>query len=197
VIPSAVPATTVPVKDHATRSRPRIGWVGTKGNLCYLAELSPVLHKLTQEIDFELVVLSNGSFACERVNVVNKPWRLNDQEQEIDRFDVGVMPLAVTSWTRSKCGYKALQYMAAGVPAVCSDVGANALMIHNGTNGYKPTTVQAFYAPLKRLLADARHRQCLGIAARQTVLDSYSLEAVARKLTTAFKSRFQRLPADA
>ena len=38
-------------------------------------------------------------------------------------MDVGLMPLPENSWTRGKCAYKAIQYMASGVPVIAADVG--------------------------------------------------------------------------
>ena len=44
-------------------------------------------------------------------------------------FNVGLMPLPDTEWARGKCGFKALQYMALGVPPVVSNVGVNAEIV--------------------------------------------------------------------
>ena len=36
------------------------------------------------------------------------------------------MPLPDNEWTRGKCAYKAIQYMAAGIPVVADDIGVSA-----------------------------------------------------------------------
>ena len=45
------------------------------------------------------------------------------------------MPLPDNAWTRSKCAYKALQYMAAGIPVVADDVGISAAVIGHEQGG--------------------------------------------------------------
>jgi glycosyltransferase involved in cell wall biosynthesis len=41
-------------------------------------------------------------------------------------------PLADSEWARGKRSYKALQYMAAGIPVVADDVGVSAKVIGHG-----------------------------------------------------------------
>ena len=53
--------------------------------------------------------------------------------------DCGVMPIPDTPFTRGKCGYKLLQYGAAGFPAVGSPVGVNAGLIDE-LDGLQPPT---------------------------------------------------------
>jgi glycosyltransferase involved in cell wall biosynthesis len=40
-------------------------------------------------------------------------------------MDVGMMSLPDEIWSRGKCSFKMLQYMACGVPVVVSSVGAS------------------------------------------------------------------------
>ena len=59
------------------------------------------------------------------VEVIEQPWSLEQEVPLIQQFDVGVMPLPDTPWTRGKCAYKLIQCMACAIPVVAYRVGAN------------------------------------------------------------------------
>ncbi|MGZ9928063.1 glycosyltransferase, partial [Escherichia coli] len=62
---------------------------------------------------------------------------------------MGLMPLPETEWALGKCGFKAIQYMALGIPAVVSGIGANKVIVPNGQAGYLCTTQDDWYTALK------------------------------------------------
>ena len=187
VIPSAVPAKGVPVKNYDTPPAEKVvlGWVGTKGNLHHLSMLAGPLVRLAAERKMALHVVSNAPYELSTVDIVNIPWRLEAQESEIAHFDIGLMPLPDNQWTRGKCAYKALQCMAAAVPVVCSDVGANREIVGDG--GIVAGGVRELYEALKRLVDDPALRRTMGMAGRQRVEDGYSIEAVGRRLASVIR----------
>ena len=76
------------------------------------------------------------------------------------------MPLPDNAWTRSRCAYKALQYMAAGIPVVADDVGISAAVIGHEQGGLIAEDTSAWTIHLRRLAGDARLREKLGEAGR-------------------------------
>ena len=54
------------------------------------------------------------------------------------RGDVGIAPTPTDRWTLGKCGFKIVQYMAAGLPVIASPVGANAELVVPGGTGLLP-----------------------------------------------------------
>ncbi|MGB3588356.1 MAG: glycosyltransferase, partial [Tunicatimonas sp.] len=80
-------------------------------------------------------------------------------------------------WARGKCGFKALQYLALGIPAVVSPVGVNQTIVQNGVHGYHATTENEWYTALEKLLTDVQLREKMGLAGRKQVVDHYSVAA--------------------
>jgi glycosyltransferase involved in cell wall biosynthesis len=84
------------------------------------------------------------------------------------------MPLPDDRWSRGKCGLKALQYMALGIPTICSPVGVNAEIIRHGANGLLATTDDEWVDCLRTLIESHTLRARLGAAGRATVEARYS-----------------------
>jgi hypothetical protein len=188
IVPSAVCA-------DVPRARPsegpplRIGWVGRGSNLGALSEIGPALASIAKRREVELVVVSDRSLDLPGVPIRWRPWTLESEAAEVARFDVGVMPLPLDSpWSRGKCAYKLLQYMAAGVPAVGSAVGMNPELIRDGRNGLLARTLDDWEGALLALLDDPGLRRRLGDAGRETVLEGYTVEAVGDQLAAFLRA---------
>src|SRR5207302_990897 len=80
----------------------------------------------------KLKVVSDKALQLDGVQVENNPWRLATEQANLASFDIGIMPLWDSVWTRGKCGYKILQYMGVGTAVVASDVGVNNEIISSG-----------------------------------------------------------------
>ncbi len=153
-----------------------IGWIGTRGNLRYLDELAPVFRSLAARgLQITLRVVSDATPGPSAIPIEYVPWRLDREAEDLAAFDIGVMPLDDTAWSRGKCGFKLLQYMAAGLPAVASPVGMNRSIIRHGENGYLAKTPDEWGTALSRLIEGPSLRAWLGQAARRTVETEYSL----------------------
>ncbi len=96
------------------------------------------------------------------------------------------MPLPDTEWARGKCGYKLLQYFAAGVPAVASPVGVNPGLI--GTErGRLASTTEEWQAELSGMIDDVDERRERGTAAREFVVREYSYQRWAPELAAMLR----------
>jgi glycosyltransferase involved in cell wall biosynthesis len=92
------------------------------------------------------------------------------------------MPLRDDEWSRGKCGMKALQYMALGIPPVVSPVGVNTTIVRDGVNGCYARTEEEWIDRLALLLEDESLRRSLGQEARRTIEESYSARAHAPRV---------------
>ena len=166
----------------------RIGWTGSRSTNPYLNELFPTIARLRGNV--RLKVLSNdtagldfaqlGEIAHEFV-----AWTPENEVSETASFDIGLMPLPDDPWTRGKCGCKALQYMALGIPAVCSPVGVNCDIVEHGRNGYLVARSEEWFAILSDLIEDARTRAMIGEAGRRSVEERFALQIQGERLVEA------------
>jgi glycosyltransferase involved in cell wall biosynthesis len=166
------------VRDQAASGRLVIGWTGTHSTLKYLDQVVPVLAKLEAEgLMFEFRVISNQPPSFQLQSLVYLPWRKDTEIADLLSFHVGLMPLEDDLWAKGKCAFKALQYMALGVPALVSPVGMNTEVVQHGYNGFVCATPAEWEASLRQLLANTSLRQHLGAAARATIEQRYSVVA--------------------
>jgi glycosyltransferase involved in cell wall biosynthesis len=99
------------------------------------------------------------------------PWSEKNEVADLTSFDIGVMPLADTPENRGKCGFKALQYMAMGIPPVVSPVGFNSELITAERDGFLPDTPESWEGCLERLLRDREKHGELAVNARKRAED--------------------------
>lgn len=178
---TVVNPTTIDTVGHHNRvktygsGRPVIGWTGTHSTMRYLERLLPVLRRLEEEFDFVLLVIADTrpDFALRGLRFI--PW---DKDAEIDdllRMDVGIMPLEDDPWAKGKCGFKALQYMALGIPAIVSPVGVNTEIVDHGINGWVCESEADWEKCLREILSQPGMLALRSEAARSTVVERYSV----------------------
>ena len=164
------------VRDQAAPGRLVIGWTGTHSTLKYLDQVVPVLAKLEAEgLVFEFRVISNQPPALPLRSLVFLPWRKETEIADLLGLHVGLMPLEDDPWAQGKCAFKALQYMALGMPARVSPVGMNTEVVQDETNGFVCATDEEWYKALRCLLASQPERARQGAAARRTIVERYSV----------------------
>jgi glycosyltransferase involved in cell wall biosynthesis len=196
VVPTTYDARNAGVKRHERKEATTIGWIGRAGTLVYLDELVPVLNRLDEIYPGRicLKVISNAPYNPPglSVPVENVKWSLEDEEEELLTFDIGVMPLRDDEWSRGKCAFKALQMMAHGLPVVVSPVGANSELIIDGVNGFLAGPDTEWVERISGLVEDPALRERLGGEGRATVLQSYSVEGAAKTISTIISTASER-----
>ena len=83
--------------------------------------------------------------------------------------DIGLAPLPDNRFTRGKCAYKILQYMAAGLPAIASPVGANQQYIEMSNAGLLVSDKEQWVEKITTLVKDAELRSQMSENAAQFV----------------------------
>ena len=162
---------------------PVLGWVGHSDNLPYLEALGEPLRELARRHPgLKLVVVADRPLEIPGVDVVFRKWRLEEEISCFDGIAVGLMPLEDTPWARAKCAFKAIQYMALGIPAVASPVGMNRELIRDGVNGFLPADPSGWVAAIDLLLRDAATTRAVGARGRDTVEREFSVDRVGRRV---------------
>lgn len=151
-----------------------VGWIGSPSTAPYLQLLVEPLYQLACERPVRLMVVGGPAPAITGVEVIEKPWSLEQEVPLILQFDVGVMPLPDTSWTRGKCAYKLIQCMACRIPVIASPVGANVDAVPPAC-GYLAAGSAQWLAAFRQLATDPTLREEMGVAARLWVEERYSL----------------------
>jgi glycosyltransferase involved in cell wall biosynthesis len=165
-----------------------VGWIGSPATTPHLASLAPALASLRDLPGLRVDTVGAAPFGIEGVEVTHRPWSEATEPADIARFDVGIMPLPDDPWSRGKCGYKLIQYMASGLPVVASPVGANQRIVEHGVNGFLASDPGAWTSSLRTLYANPALRARFGAAGRERVVAQYSRDVVAPRLVALFES---------
>jgi glycosyltransferase involved in cell wall biosynthesis len=179
---------TVQPRLESENDVPVIGWSGSYSTAQHLSTLRGALKQLAQRERFRLRVIGAPGYQIEGVDVEALPWRSESEVADLRPFDIGIMPLPDDKWSRGKCGLKALQYMALGVPTICSPVGVNSEIIRDGHNGLLASSDDEWVEKLTRLLRSPEERARLGRAGRQTVEERYSAAVQAPRVLEILES---------
>lgn len=166
--------------------RVSLGWTGSHSTLPYLKLIEPVLQRLELKYDFDFIVIADKEPDLQLKSLLFLPWNQQTEIEDLLQFNIGVMPLPDTTWAKGKCAFKALQYMALGIPAVVSAVGANRQAVPSGLAGYTCLTEQEWYERLEELLQKADLRAAMGRAGRLHVQQHYSVQAHKQTFLTLF-----------
>jgi hypothetical protein len=75
-----------------------IGWVGSPSTSIYLSEMIPAIRLLGTEGSVRVIAVGGRCPDIHGVEVVNRPWSEEAEVEDINGFDVGVMPLFDDEW---------------------------------------------------------------------------------------------------
>lgn len=188
VLPTTVDPDRYIVKEHGGSSSPAAAarptaagpvtlvWIGSNSTLPYLAEHLPALRRTgarLQTIADEPLADPAG------MAVEHARWSAHGEAELLARGDIGIAPTPCDRWTLGKCGFKIIQYMAAGLPSVASPVGANAEIVRVNETGLLADTPAEWAEAIERLARDVELRRRMGRAAREVAEREYSLTRAA------------------
>jgi glycosyltransferase involved in cell wall biosynthesis len=188
--------TVVDTDVFSPRARPSsgplvLGWIGTHSTFPYLREIFPVLQQLAETHRFKLKIVGAGTSEVSilGLDVENLEWKLEREVEDFQSFDIGLYPIDPSlyseKWAEGKSGFKAIQYMAVGIPFVASPVGASSYIGEVGITHFFASTTNEWLEALERLISDADLRKTMGASGRRHIVEHYSLSDQADKLASA------------
>lgn len=165
-----------------------IGWIGSRTTQVFLKELEGVFLNLLEKYpDLEIHLIGDDIATVRHERIILKEWSLEREKQDIEYFDIGIMPAPLTDWTKGKCAFKAILYMSFSVPVVASPVGVNKDIVADGMNGYLAETPAEWEEKLSMLITHPDLRRSMGKAGRKTVEEGFSLNTNAPIFVDAVK----------
>ena len=191
IIPTVVDTAVFRPAHRMPQDQLVLGWIGTHSTFPYLKTVFPVLQELATTHRFKLRIIGAGQ---QKVNIPgievdNLEWKLEREVEDFQSFDIGLYPidpkLYAEKWAAGKSGFKAIQYMAVGIPFVAAPVGAMRDIGQAGVTHLHAVTDDEWQEALKLLLSDPNLRQEMGMSGRRHVIEHYSLQDQAEKLAQA------------
>ncbi len=167
-----------------------IGWSGSISTIKHFEMAIPVLKDVLKKYphQVEIHVIGQGNYSHPDVDVVFKNWSAHTEVEDLNCFDIGIMPLPNDEWVKGKCGLKGLSYMACGVATVMSAVGVNTDIIEHGKNGFVVSFDEEWISVLSQLIENVDLRHTIGNNGRKTVVENYSVQANKIKYLEVLKS---------
>lgn len=189
ILPSVVDIHRYPPSSRRGRDTFTMGWMGAPMNSKHLGPIGSALSSICLGGKSKLNLVGGWPVDFPTgLAVEYLPWSESTEIQQLQSFDVGIMPLNDGPWERGKCGLKLVQYMAAGLPVVASPVGVNKEIVEHGVNGFLANTVSEWETALTMLRDDPTLRERMGSAGRAKVEREYSLQVTAPRLVSLLRS---------
>lgn len=143
----------------------RLVWIGSRSTLRYLADIKPALEEIGTRFDnVVLRIICDHFFDLEHIKVEKHAWSLKTQVSDLISCDIGLAPLTDNRFTRGKCGFKILQYAAAGLPIVTSPVGVNSEYVTDGKTGFQASSIPEWIEKITKLINNGELRGKMGSA---------------------------------
>ncbi len=194
VIPTPIDTNKYTVDtNRRNSSEVTIGWIGSFTTRSYLEEIWHVLELLKMKYsNVKLKFIGNWSELKNPFDKAEyKEWSMESEISDVRSFDIGIMPMPDDMWTKGKCGFKAILYMACGIPVVASPVGTNMEIIEDGVNGFFADSEKEWIDRLSMLIEDLELRKRIGMAGRDTVEKRYSVAHTADYFIAALNEAYE------
>jgi len=161
-----------------------VGWIGSSFTVKYLEMLKDIFRDLKEKYKERIIIkfIGSGKLNWNGIGYQSVEWDLDTELEQLQSFDIGVMPLEDNQWCRGKGGYKLLQYMSVGIPCVASSVGINKEIIKDGLNGFLAASKEEWIERLSILIEDQNLRNKMGAEGRKEAEALYSYQANVPKL---------------
>jgi glycosyltransferase involved in cell wall biosynthesis len=178
ILPTSIDTAVYRATTASAADPPTIAWIGSPENLIYLEMIRPALARLAaRHPALKLRVICSQFPDWPEISVERIPWSSQTEAGSLAGAHIGVMPLTDDAWSRGKCAFKLLQYMAASLPCVASPVGANTEAVLDGVNGFHARSIDEWEQTLERLIASGDLRAQCGANGHAHVEKRYALRA--------------------
>jgi glycosyltransferase involved in cell wall biosynthesis len=188
VVPTAVDLMSF---DNAASKKPKsdkivILWSGSSSGYNYLYNIEVALNRVLlnrENVYLKIVSDKTPNFKILNLDkVIFERWNEQNEFTSVANSDIGIMPLTDSEWSKGKCSFKLLCYMASSLPVVCSPYGMNKEVLKKSQVGYGCITHDDWYDALIDLVDNKNIRDLFGINSKKVVSENYSIDYVSNQL---------------
>lgn len=188
----------VPVREIQPGRPVTLLWLGSASTQVYLRDLAEVFSQLDSNARLTLRLVGGESldFPNSSLKIDHRPWSPTEQERALREADLGLCPMPDTLWTRGKCPYKVLQYMAWGLPWVGSAVGENLVAAGEvpAARGLAVTSNAEWVQAITHLVDNAELRHRMGTLGRAYAERVHARTALTQQLVNFWREVVAGVP---
>lgn len=166
-----------------------VGWSGTSSSYKYFIPLERGFEKFFKEHPDAVLKICSDKFPIELPRLAPyidfEYWSAAKEVDQIQSFDVGIMPLENSEWTKGKCAYKFLLYAACGIPVISSLYGMNKEVLALGRVGVGCESPEQWFEALNYFYESREILADIFPDCRQVVLDNFSIDIISRRISLA------------
>jgi glycosyltransferase involved in cell wall biosynthesis len=195
-IPTTVPSLYDVYTDLNPKQTFSIGWIGSATTSKYLDQIAPVLMDFLHKYqDAELILIGySGNTFQNSSNIQVITWSESNEKNFLPKIDVGVMPLEDDEWSNGKCGFKLIQYMAAGKPTISTPLHANKKIDDAIGNLFASSSIE-WLSALEYFYKHKEIAKAIGAKNRIRAEEQYIFSAVLPRYNEAFNTLFNSISA--
>jgi glycosyltransferase involved in cell wall biosynthesis len=150
--------------------------------------LSKLINKYGSRIEVRFIGCRDNYLNI--AGIIYNSWSLAQEVNDLQNFDIGVMPVWDDDWTKGKCAFKIIQYMAVGASVVASLVGVNKEVIKDGENGFLAADEEDWLKKLSLLIDNVNLRDRFALKGREKVEKEYSVKITAPKFVAILEQAY-------
>ncbi|UOA25294.1 hypothetical protein DSM110277_03748 (plasmid) [Sulfitobacter pontiacus] len=169
-----------------------VGWSGTSGGYRFFFPIiDAVVGVIRNNPGWRLRFVSDAAppFLDKYSDVIDfLKWTPQTEVSAIQGFDIGLMPTDDSDWSRGKCSYKMLLYMACGLPVIVSKFGMNKTILGQGELGFGAIKPCEWASHLQTLIDDNSARVGMGAVGRNVCEQHYSSQSISAQLGSVVRS---------
>jgi glycosyltransferase involved in cell wall biosynthesis len=192
IVPTAVDTDRfIPCITKKNQEKFVIGWSGTSSSFPYLLSIVKQLLAFFKNHPAVILKICSDRFPTElsalSKYLVFEKWSSQDEVRQIQEFDVGLMPMENSEWTKGKCSYKMLLYASCGVPTIASNFGMNKDVLAFGKLGIGCDSVDMWSDALNFVFENRDSLNSVFPDCRKVIEDNFSLTVVSHTISKAMK----------
>jgi glycosyltransferase involved in cell wall biosynthesis len=191
IIPTAVDTQIYFPVYNINKDRFVIGWIGTSGNFKYLQKIKNALKLFFDKRKDAVLKIIADRYPAElnelSPNIEFIKWHPVEHVKAMLDFSVGIMPMENDEWTKGKCSFKMLQYMAMGLPVLVSPFGMNKELLDQGDIGLGLISDDDWCDALEDVYLNPETYALKGMQGYTVIENNYSTKTVASEIASQFK----------